>query len=188
MATDVELGWLANAAYGNVLAVEEKEYMGPWTQLPDGEFQRSFLQHHWGVLAAWKLEDWTLGLSVFPRGAELPVGVMAIGAKDFALAKSVSTGSWLLREWQGRGLGKQMRTAVLHLAFHGLGATEARSSASLLNQSSRGVSRALGYHEDGNTYNVLHGHRVEEVRLCCLRQDFQPVCEVEVEGDRKSVV
>ena len=77
---------------------------------------------------------------------------------------------------------KSFWAAVLHFAFEELGAIEALSSASLLNQASRGVSRALGYHENGSTYNVSHGHRVEEVRLHCLREDFSPACDVEVEG------
>ena len=43
LPTDEELGWLAEAAYDNVLNAEEKEFLAPWTQLPDGEFQRGLV-------------------------------------------------------------------------------------------------------------------------------------------------
>src|ERR1022692_2022774 len=182
LPTDEELDWLAEAAYDNVLNAEEKEFLAPWTQLADGEFQRGLVQHHWEKRGSWRPNDWSLNLGVFPKGEEMPVGGMSITSKDFALSKSVKTGSWLLPEWRGKGLGKEMRTAVLYLAFNELNAEEACSSAHLLNQASRGVSGALGYHEDGNKYNLLHGHRVDEVRLRCLRENFRPACDVQVEG------
>ena len=59
------------------------------------------------------------------------------------------TGSWLGREYQGRGLGKEMRAAVLGFAFDGLDALVAETSAFLDNGPSNGVSRALGYEENG---------------------------------------
>ena len=59
------------------------------------------------------------------------------------------TGSWLGREHQGRGLGKEMRAAVLGFAFDGLDALVAETSAFLDNGPSNGVSRALGYEENG---------------------------------------
>ena len=61
----------------------------------------------------------------------------------------MDTGSWLGRRFQGRGLGKEMRAAVLGFAFDGLGAEVAETSAFLDNLPSNGVSRALGYEENG---------------------------------------
>jgi hypothetical protein len=62
-------------------------------------------------------------------------------AQDFSLLRSVGTGSWLGTEYQGQGIGKEMRSAVLHLAFAGLGAQIARSGAYFDNEASLRVSR-----------------------------------------------
>src|SRR3954469_1260435 len=70
-------------------------------------------------------------------------------AGDFARMRSAETGSWLLPEWRGQGLGREGREAMLHLLFEGLGAREARSTAHPDNTPSNAVSRALGYRPDG---------------------------------------
>jgi RimJ/RimL family protein N-acetyltransferase len=53
------------------------------------------------------------------------------------------------REFQGRGLGKEMRLAVLAFAFDGLGARFAESTAFLDNAPMNAVSRSIGYDENG---------------------------------------
>ena len=83
------------------------------------------------------------------QAAVAPVGAMSMVAGDFARMRSAETGSWLLPEWRGRGLGREAREAMLHLLFEGLGAREARSSAHPDNAPSHAVSRALGYRTDG---------------------------------------
>jgi RimJ/RimL family protein N-acetyltransferase len=52
---------------------------------------------------------------------------------------------------QGQGLGKEMRQAMLHLAFAGLGAQEAHSGAFFDNEPSLGTSRSVGYQANGET-------------------------------------
>ena len=47
-------------------------------------------------------------------------GVQGMLATDFAVNRQVSTGSWLGQAYHGRGIGKEMRAAILHLAFAGL--------------------------------------------------------------------
>ena len=64
-------------------------------------------------------------------------------------SRTIDTGSWLGQAFQGRGYGKEMRSAVLSLAFDGLGAQIAETEAFLDNHASAGVSRALGYEENG---------------------------------------
>ena len=71
--------------------------------------------------------------------------------------REVATGSWLSRPYQGLGFGKEMRTAVLHLAFECLGAVVARSAAFVDNPASAGVSRSLGYHENGSYRHAPRG-------------------------------
>jgi RimJ/RimL family protein N-acetyltransferase len=44
-----------------------------------------------------------------------------VSGRDFAVLREVHTGSWLGQRYQGQGLGTEMRSAVLHLGFAGLG-------------------------------------------------------------------
>ena len=78
-----------------------------------------------------------------------PIGSQSLMGHEFAVHRTVDTGSWLGREFQGRGLGKEMRAAGLAFAFDGLGARFACSSAFLDNGPSNAVSRSLGYEENG---------------------------------------
>ena len=77
------------------------------------------------------------------------VGVQDINAEHFATLRSVHTGSWLGLAHQGQGLGKEMRQAILHLAFAGLGALEAHSGAFFDNEASLATSRSVGYGANG---------------------------------------
>jgi RimJ/RimL family protein N-acetyltransferase len=54
------------------------------------------------------------------------VGVQELWAENFAELRKVATGSWLGLKHQGQGIGIEMRSAVLHLAFACLGAEQAR--------------------------------------------------------------
>src|SRR4029453_6104010 len=54
-------------------------------------------------------------------------------------------------EYHGRGLGKEMRAAVLGLSFDGLGARFAETTAFVDNSASNAISRGLGYEENGRT-------------------------------------
>jgi len=84
------------------------------------------LQHWWASRGSWSPTNWTLGLAVVAGGQ--PMGVQDVTARDFAVRKTVVTGSWLGRAYQGRGYGTEMRAAVLTLAFDGWALT-ARSRA-----------------------------------------------------------
>jgi RimJ/RimL family protein N-acetyltransferase len=66
-----------------------------------------------------------------------------------------------------------MRAAVLGLAFDQLGAERARSEAFTDNPASLGVSRRLGYREDGSRTVVVRGRARQETRLVLDRADFQ---------------
>ena len=52
------------------------------------------------------------------------VGEQTLIGVDFAALGTVTTFSWLSTDERGRGLGHEMRCAVLQLAFDGLGARE----------------------------------------------------------------
>ena len=83
------------------------------------------------------------------------MGVQSVEAEHFRAVRSVETGSWLGLAHQGQGLGLEMREAVLHLAFAGLGAEEALSGAFEDNVASLATSRSVGYDDNGEA----RGHR-----------------------------
>jgi RimJ/RimL family protein N-acetyltransferase len=118
-----------------------------WTSVEGSAFDRGFMQHYWRIRGAFSPATWFLNFMVELDGR--PIGAQSINAEDFAVHRTVHTGSWLGRDHQGRGLGKEMRAAVLGFAFDGLGAQVAETSAFLDNAASNGVSRALGYRENG---------------------------------------
>ena len=111
----------------------------PWTDVPSPEQERNSLQHFWLMRAQWKPDDWHLGMAVLIDGQ--PVGMQGANAKQFAARRIAGTGSWLSQRVQGQGYGKEMRAAILHLLFDGLGAVRCESGAYHDNAASFGVSR-----------------------------------------------
>lgn len=124
----------------------------PWTEAPRDVLPRNSLQHLWGRRSAWTAEEWNCPMAVLVGGTV--VGVQDIFATRYATRRVVETGSWLTQSRQGQGIGKEMRTAVLHLGFEGLGADYARTSAWADNQRSLGVTRAVGYEPNGFSIDV----------------------------------
>ena len=118
-----------------------------WSTIPSPAFERNFMQHHWGMRGSWSPDRWVLNLMAEWEGD--PIGSQSIDAAAFAVDRTVHTGSWLGRAFQGRGFGKEMRSAVLGLGFDGLDARLAVTEAFLDNAASNGVSRSLGYEPNG---------------------------------------
>src|SRR3954447_1672438 len=75
-----------------------------------------------------------------------------------------------------------MRAAVLHLAFAGLGAEAATSEAFADNHASYGVSKKLGYRDDGIARHLVADKPVVGRRLRLDRADWAPTVPVEVGG------
>ena len=94
----------------------------------------------------------------------------------------------IAQDRQGQGLGKEMRAAVLHLAFDGLGAEAAMSESIEGNPQSAGVSRSLGYEEDGHGRVAPRGAPVDTIRWRLTRERFEALRaegrypEVTIEG------
>lgn len=74
---------------------------------------------------------------------------MTLRARDFPVAREVTTSSWLGLRHQGEGLGTEARTGLLTLAFDHLAAEAAVTEVFQDNHASQGVSRKLGYEPDG---------------------------------------
>ena len=153
-----------------------------WSTKPSPRFEREFLQYHWQVRGSWSVEAWSLDLAVFLDGR--PIGHQDLMAREFAVMRTVRTGSWLGAPYQGRGIGTEMRGAVLALAFDQLGAEVAESEAFLDNHASGGVSRALGYRSNGFGRLAPDGAARETERFRMTQADWRarPRPAVVVEG------
>ncbi|MEU9026794.1 GNAT family protein [Streptomyces sp. NPDC048383] len=167
-----ELAALADLARDGVHDPSQMPFSSGWTDLPETERARSVVQHHWLRLGNWTPEDWSINLAVFLGGR--PVGMQALAAKRFALVREVNTASWLGLSYQSQGIGTEMRAAVLHLAFTGLGAEEATTGAFADNAQSLAVSRKLGYVPDGIERRVVRGEVVILQRLRLPRGLWRP--------------
>jgi RimJ/RimL family protein N-acetyltransferase len=141
-----ELPALARAAR-DIAGPDDPRLQMPWMYGDFPDMERRLLQRHWRALAHWKPASWHLPLAVF-LAAE-PIGMQDLWAEEFALRRSVGTGSWMTRAWQGRGYGTEVRAAVLDLAFGHLGAIEALTEYMEGNRASERVSRKLGYVPNG---------------------------------------
>jgi RimJ/RimL family protein N-acetyltransferase len=119
----------------------------PWTDTADADLPRASMQHYWMRRGTWDPNDWNCMMAVVLDGEAL--GVQDLMATRFAETRLVKTGSWLTMRRQGEGIGKEMRAAILHLAFAGLDAQVAETSAWHDNKRSQGVTRALGYEPNG---------------------------------------
>ncbi len=150
-----------------------------WTDVGPADRARSVLQYHWGRRAAWAPADWALELVVIQDGTV--VGSQGISASDFAIRREVSSGSWLGQAYHRQGIGTQMRAAILHLAFAGLGAEYAVSSAAEYNAASLGVSRRLGYRDDGTEIHAIRNAPVVMRRLRLDRPAWQAARTVPVQ-------
>ena len=187
--SESELEDLARVAADGVHGADERPFLTPWAEGTPAERARSVLGSHWSALASWEPDSWRLGLGVFLRTGEA-IGVASLRAKDFRVAREVTTSSWLGLRWQGQGYGTEARTALLTLAFDHLGATDATTEVFQDNYKSQGVSRKLGYLADG----ISRDRRGEEVlisdrlRLTADRwRANADKCEVEVSGVEEAI-
>ncbi|MFE9863852.1 GNAT family N-acetyltransferase [Streptomyces sp. NPDC005506] len=173
---------LSTVAAEGVHAPDSMPFTVPWTDAPPAERGRGVYQHVLGTVANWSVRNWVLSLAVLHEGKV--VGRQDLGAADFAVTGEVNTGSWLGLAYQGRGIGTEMRAAVLHLAFAGLGARTATSSAMTDNPRSLGVSRRLGYLPDGLEVAALRGAPVTLQRLRIDRDRWEEhrTVDVRIEG------
>lgn len=166
-----QLGALASLAAEGVHDPAVQPFTVAWTDVAPEQRAQSVLQYHWRCWGAWKPEDWELNLVVLRNG--VVVGTQGIGARDFGVRREVCTGSWLGMASQGYGLGTEMRAAVLHLAFAGLGAQHAVSGAYMDNSASLQVSRKLGYRDDGVERHTVRGRPAVLQRLRLTVEQWQ---------------
>jgi RimJ/RimL family protein N-acetyltransferase len=168
---DADVAELAELAARGIHPPDEMPFQTPWTGLEGDELRRSVMQYHWRVRGTLTPDDWVLNLVVVHEGQI--VGAQAIGAERFAISRTVVTGSWLGQAHQRQGIGREMRAAVLELGFAGLGAVRAESAAFTDNPASAGVSRALGYAEDGTRVDVVQDRARTATRYLMTREAWE---------------
>lgn len=120
-------------------------------------------QSYWRAMGTWTPQNWVLPFAV-RRDGEL-IGMQALEGPNWTVERTVDSWSWLVDGARGLGLGKQMRAAVLELAFTHLGAAAAVSSAGVDNAGSLGVSHSLGYADTHQTVLSHNNETLQHVRL-----------------------
>jgi RimJ/RimL family protein N-acetyltransferase len=156
-ATDQLLEELIPAVREGIVGDAELPFDDPMSLYePSPTREWRWLRGVWAARARVEPSSWRLPLVVDVDGRI--AGMQDLIAQDFTTFGTVTTFSWLAPHARGRGIGREMRSAVLHLAFAGFGAREATSEAFLDNAASNAISQSLGYEENGLTWATRRDH------------------------------
>ncbi|WP_166820786.1 GNAT family N-acetyltransferase [Brevibacterium limosum] len=156
-ADDEMLAALAPLVREGKVFVEPAPYDDPmsfYESDPDVRVSK-WLQSVWRGRGRFGPAKFRLGFAVLVDGQA--VGMQDLIAEKFDTCGTVLSFSWLSTDVRGRGLGTEMRSAMLHLAFAGLDAREAGSDAFIDNIGSNRVSEALGYARNGVEWDIRRG-------------------------------
>ncbi|MFG1698407.1 GNAT family N-acetyltransferase [Nonomuraea sp. NPDC049309] len=175
-----ELDELADRAADGVHEEGQMPFIFPWTEGTPAERAQRTIQYHFSTWGRFSADEWAIEFVVVRDGQVL--GVQGVTASDFRVLKEVKTGSWLGRPFQGQGVGTEMRQAVLHFAFAGLGARYALTEAFDDNPASLRVTRKLGYHDDGFSLIKRGGEPVVSHRFRLPREDWKEQPGFEIHG------
>jgi len=169
--TDDLLGPMAQLAIDGIHDPDFMPFATPWSLAPAEDLPRSMAQFHWGSRSRFTVEKWSADLAAFYEG-EL-VGSQGISTSDYLVTRTGETGSWLARKFQGRGIGTAMRKVMCAFVFDHLDAESITSAAYDDNPASLGVSRKVGYTENGTERRNRMGKPVTLVRLLLEPGDFK---------------
>jgi RimJ/RimL family protein N-acetyltransferase len=170
LPTDDDFPGLLEAIDAGIHDPEVMPFSIPWTDVEPAARRLSAVQYWWGARANWSADTWNLNLAVFRDGRA--IGTQAVMAKQFEVLREVETGSWLTKAEQGHGYGKEMRCAVLQLAFEHLDAEVARTGAFSDNEASASVTRAIGYRENGRSRVPRRGAAGDIVNFELTREEW----------------
>ncbi|MGH9211291.1 MAG: GNAT family N-acetyltransferase [Acidimicrobiales bacterium] len=179
---DDDLVALAGLAAQGVHDADVMPFDIPWTRAPAGELERNVIQYHWLQRAEWRPENWSWNPVVVVGGQV--VGSQGVNGEQFAIRRTVTTGSWLGQRYHGQGIGTEMRAAVLHLAFAGLVADRAETAATVDNAASLAVTRKVGYSPDGTQVHAVEGQARLQLRFVLERDGWEAARrdDIEIEG------
>jgi RimJ/RimL family protein N-acetyltransferase len=145
--TDDDIPGLVDLALRGIHEPEQMPFAIPWTAVEREVLPANMVRYYSGVRANFTPEKFELHFAVRIAGAL--VGTQGIHASDFAITRTGESGSWLGREFQGKGIGTRMRRVICAFAFDYLGAQEVTSGAFLDNPASLAVSAKVGYRPNG---------------------------------------
>ncbi len=169
--TDELIAELCAVAEAGIHDPGEMPFYFPWSTAPPGELSRNTAAYHWGKRSTFSPTDFCLDLAVLLDGRV--IGCQGVAAKHFPVTRTGETGSWLGREFQGRGLGTRMRQAMCALLFDHLGFEEITSAAFLDNPASLAVSGKVGYRPTGiNRIKRREGELALNQGLVLAPEDF----------------
>ncbi|MFB9659697.1 GNAT family N-acetyltransferase [Glycomyces mayteni] len=166
-----DLAALADRAAEGVHDPDFQPFKNAWTEEAPLARGRTAILWNLRLLSGITPERWCLPFVAVHDGQV--VGKQDLAAKQFALTREATTSSWLGREHHGKGLGTEMRAAVLALLFDGLDAEWALSDSLDGNGPSQGVSAKLGYRPDGIEHQVYKDQRVTSRRWRLTRADWE---------------
>lgn len=174
-ATDADLRALASFRWdGRVIGRGEEPFDGDSSFYVDdpAEAAAKAIAGEWAARARTSAAWWHLSFAAVIDGEV--VGQQNITAVDFPTVRTVNSFSFLARSHRGQGLGREMRRAVLHLAFAGLGAERAESDAFADNAASIAVTRSLGYRDNGTMLAPRPSGAALMRRFVLTREDWEP--------------
>ena len=156
-ATDALLDQLAEVVRDGKTQADPAPYDDPMSFYePDPDLRvAKWLRAIWRGRGKVEPDSWRLYFVVVVDGQA--VGMQDLIGVSFSTFRTVTSFSWLAADQRGRGLGHEMRAAILHLAFAGLGANEASSDAFVDNHGSNAISRDLGYEPNGSDWATRQG-------------------------------
>ena len=172
-ADDIVLTELATLAAKGIHDPALMPFAVPWTDIEPPELERQAFRFWWGGRAETSPARWHLILVALVDATV--VGTTSLITSEFAVTRTFETGSWLGREYQGQGLGKEMRYATLHLGFDGFGAEQATTGAFTDNPASLGVTRSLGYEPNGRLRHERRGEVAESLRFRMSREHWDTI-------------
>lgn len=172
--TDELAGELADLAAQGIHDPETMPFSEPWTDVPPPALQRDAVRYFWRCRADTTTERWTLNLAAHHRDGDL-LGVCTLSAEHFPTTRTVTTGSWIGRRFQGRGLGQEMRQAALHLIFAGLDGVTANTRAWHDNAASLRITRSLPYTEQRSVREIRRDRPDTMLAFTMDREQWQTV-------------
>jgi len=179
---DDDLGEALEVILSGIHESSRMPFAMPWTDAPRDELVANTLRYYWTARGATTPANWSVPFIV--RMGGVLVGMQDLTGTDFAVTRTVSTGSWLGAAHQGKGIGAEMRSAVVQFAFDHLRAERADSGAFTDNPASLHVSEKLGYVPNGTAVRQRRtGERAVEQRLTLLPKEFRrPGWDVQIAG------
>jgi RimJ/RimL family protein N-acetyltransferase len=176
---DALMAELATLVRDGVHDPTEMPFAIAWTDTASPEREWNSYRYWWQCRAETTADKFDIELAVIHHGTV--VGIQGLSAEQFRRRRVFMTGSWLGRAHQGRGIGTEMRAAILHLGFAGLGAEVATTSAWEDNARSLAITRRLGYEANGVDRALKRDSPADQLRFRMTRSQWETIRRGDIE-------